>query len=163
MTASKPPLALTHARVVTPVEEIEDGTVVLAGGRIVSVGREKPPAEAETLDLRGQIVAPGFIDLHVHGGGGFSLIGGDPAEVHAYARWAVSRGVTSFLISLVPGEREELVRRIRAAAAGYRRDDGGGAAAGLPSGRAVPQPEAVGRLRGGVAARAGRRGAARLS
>lgn len=115
MTAAKPPLALTHARVVTPVEEIEDGTVVLAGGRIVSVGNDEPPAEAETLDLRSQIVAPGFIDLHVHGGGGFSLIGSEPQEVRAYARWAVGRGVTSFLISLVPGEGEELVRRIRAA------------------------------------------------
>ncbi|MGD0765885.1 MAG: N-acetylglucosamine-6-phosphate deacetylase [Dehalococcoidia bacterium] len=114
MTASKPSLALTHARVITPTEEIEDATVVLAGGRIVSVGPEKPPAEAETLDVRGRTVAPGFIDLHVHGGGGFSLTGGDLAEVGAYAHWAVSRGVTSFLISLVPGERDELLRRIRA-------------------------------------------------
>ncbi|MDI6857350.1 MAG: N-acetylglucosamine-6-phosphate deacetylase [Dehalococcoidia bacterium] len=113
MSPSSYLLALTHARILTPTEEIEDGTVVIQDGRILRVDRDAPPPEARTLDLRGLIVAPGFVDLHTHGGGGFSLTSGDPDELRGYAQWAVSTGVTSFLIALVPAPREELVAQMR--------------------------------------------------
>ncbi len=109
------PLAFTHARVITPEVEIEDGTVVLAGGRIAQADADPPPPEAETRDLRGLIVAPGFIDLHVHGGGGFSLASDDPEQIRSYARWVVSTGVTSFLVTSVGADRDHLLRRIRTA------------------------------------------------
>lgn len=112
MSTSRP-LALTHARVLTPLEEIEDGTVLLQEGRVLRVDAEPPPPDAETLDLRGLIVAPGFIDLHVHGGGGFTLSSGDPQQLRGYMQWAVATGVTSFLVTLVPAPREEIVGQMR--------------------------------------------------
>ncbi len=64
----------------------------------------------------GRIVAPGFIDIHVHGGGGFSLMTDDPEQVRGFARWAVSRGVTSFLVSTAGRDHAEVLRRLRALA-----------------------------------------------
>jgi N-acetylglucosamine-6-phosphate deacetylase len=108
-------LALTHARIITPDEDIGEGTVLLAGGRIIQAGAGPPPPQSDTIDLRGLIVAPGFIDLHVHGGGGFSLAGDDPEQSRSYARWAVSTGVTSFLVTPIGRGRDDLLRQIQAA------------------------------------------------
>jgi N-acetylglucosamine-6-phosphate deacetylase len=102
------PLALTHARVITPETEISDATVVIEGGRIIGVDEGASPGNAEVRDLRGLMVAPGFIDLHVHGGGGFSLIEGDAAQIRGFARWAASRGVTGFLATLLPEKRQRM-------------------------------------------------------
>jgi N-acetylglucosamine-6-phosphate deacetylase len=117
MTDSDTPraLALTHARIITPDDDIGEGTVLLAGGRIIQVGADPPPPEVDTIDLRGLIVAPGFIDLHVHGGGGFSLTGDDPEQPRSYARWAVCTGVASFLVTPIGRDRDDLIRQIRAA------------------------------------------------
>jgi len=111
------PIALIHARVITPEAEIPDGTVVIAEGRIVQADERPPPEGIDVRDLRGLIVAPGFIDLHVHGGGGFSLVDGDAAQLRVYARWAASRGVTSFLVTLVPDMRERMLDVIDSAVA----------------------------------------------
>lgn len=58
-------VALTHARVVTePGKVVDDATLVLRDGRIVSVTRGgTPPAGAEVRDLAGKTVFPGFIDV----------------------------------------------------------------------------------------------------
>jgi len=93
--------ALVGARILTPDEEIERGTVLIEGGLIAAVGPEvRPPPGAQVSELPNLTLAPGFIDLHVHGGGGFSLATTDPEEIRAYARWAATKGVTSFLASV---------------------------------------------------------------
>jgi len=120
------PTFLTAARILTPGDEIEGGTVVVEDGRIAEVAVAlAPPAGADVVDLRGLTLAPGFIDIHVHGGGGFSLAGGDAGEVRSYARWVVAHGVTSFVASVVGDTLEDgetALRAIREAGTG-----GGGA------------------------------------
>ena len=102
------PIVLAGARVLTPDDEIEGGSVIVEDGRIAEVGaRLTPPAGAEVVDLRGLTLAPGFVDIHVHGGGGFSLAGGDAEEVRSYARWVVAHGVTSFVASIVGDTPED--------------------------------------------------------
>src|SRR3990172_10589349 len=94
--------ALTGARILTPDEEIGPGTVLIEDGRILEVGRDvRPPPQATVTDLPNLTLAPGFIDIHVHGGGGFSLATPDAKELRSYARWVVASGVTSFLASVV--------------------------------------------------------------
>ena len=110
-------IALVNARVLTPDEEIPRATVILEEGCIAAVGEGlPPPAGAQVIDLAGLTLAPGFIDLHVHGGGGFSLMTEDRDEVRSYARWVVSKGVTAFLITLVAARRSQLERWLAAAA-----------------------------------------------
>ena len=109
--------ALLNARVLTPDEELLGATVVVRDGRVEAVGAGlAPPAGAETFDLTGLTLAPGFVDIHVHGGGGFSLITEDPEEIRSYARWVVSRGVTGFLVTLVGAPLPQMKRWLAAAA-----------------------------------------------
>ncbi|KCZ57340.1 hypothetical protein HY29_01035 [Hyphomonas beringensis] len=62
------PIAITHANILTASSPlIEDGTVVFANGRIVSVGKTvKVPGNAEIIDAEGRWVTPGLIDPHSH-------------------------------------------------------------------------------------------------
>ena len=70
---------LTGARILTPDADIPSGSVLIEDGRIASVTPGEIAADgAETIDLTGLTLAPGFIDVHVHGGGGFSLCTKDP-------------------------------------------------------------------------------------
>ena len=118
--------ALLNARVLTPDDELAGATVVVRDGRIEAVGiGVPPPAGAQTFDLRGLTLAPGFIDIHVHGGGGSSLISEDPDEIRSYARWAVSRGVTGFLVTLIGAPPPQMKRWLAAAVAVGDSVDGG--------------------------------------
>ncbi len=121
---SEVPLALTHVRLITPEEEVDDATVVIEGGRIVQAGKRVRPESARIRDLAGRIVAPGLIDLHVHGGGGFSLIDGDAKALRNYSRWATTRGITGFLPTLVPDEKRRMLDIIDLTVAAFDDVDG---------------------------------------
>ncbi len=64
-------IALTNARILTMDGErvIERGTVVVRNNRIAAVGETASveiPAGAETVDLAGRTIVPGFVDTHAH-------------------------------------------------------------------------------------------------
>src|SRR5436190_22362758 len=96
--------AIRGARILTPDESIDTGTVVFDDeGRITYAGPATVvPPGAEIAEASGLTLAPGFIDLHVHGGGGFSVVTKDCYEMESYARWFMSRGVTGFLSTVFP-------------------------------------------------------------
>lgn len=90
-----------------PDGSIAPADVLLRDAAIAEVGPGlKAPAGAATTDLSGLTLVPGFIDVHVHGGGGFSLATTDAAEVASYQRWVASTGVTSFLATVCAGDVE---------------------------------------------------------
>ena len=57
-------------------------------------------------------VAPGYVDIHCHGGGSHTVTSRDPAEVAAVAAHHLSRGTTTMLASLVSASTAELVASI---------------------------------------------------
>lgn len=82
--AADPPRAFTHARIL-PISAapIEDGTLLIRGGRIVAVGPSSAvtiPADAERHDLRGKTLLPGLVDTHSHVGGPWAADGSDPIQ-----------------------------------------------------------------------------------
>lgn len=56
---------LVNGMVFTPEGELIQTNVVIADGKILSVGNDAP-LDAEFIDVSGKLVAPGFIDVHVH-------------------------------------------------------------------------------------------------
>ncbi|GAA2733109.1 N-acetylglucosamine-6-phosphate deacetylase [Actinocorallia aurantiaca] len=96
MTDSMNSTTYTNARLVTPSGVVENGWLRVAGGRVDALG--EGPAEGRDLD--GAWVLPGFVDLHVHGGGGHSALASRDAirEAIAFHR---THGTTSTLVSLV--------------------------------------------------------------
>lgn len=101
-------LLLAGARLLRPTTVVERSWVLVAGGRILAVGSGEPPPADERVDLSGLVLAPGFVDLHVHGGGGASFETGDPHAVEAAVHHHASRGTTTLLASLVTRPMAEL-------------------------------------------------------
>ena len=103
-------LLLAGGRIVTPGGVVSPGWIRLAGPLIDAVGSGDAP-EPSAVDLRGQWVLPGFVDLHVHGGGGASFTEGTQDDARKAAAFHRARGSTSLLASLVTAPLAELQAR----------------------------------------------------
>lgn len=106
---------LTGARIARPSGVVERGRITVEGGRITAVhSRDADLAEdrgADALDLTGHLVVPGFVDMHVHGGGGGSFSSADPGECMTVVETHRRHGTTSMVASTVTGELSELARQ----------------------------------------------------
>ncbi|HTQ93816.1 MAG TPA: N-acetylglucosamine-6-phosphate deacetylase [Streptosporangiaceae bacterium] len=94
---------LAGGRVVTPDGVLSPGWIRLAGSRIDAVGPGQPPGPAglPRTDLRGAWVLPGFVDMHVHGGGGTSFTEGTAEDARRAAEFHRRNGTTTIVASLV--------------------------------------------------------------
>lgn len=113
---------LTNARVVTPRETYHSGWVAVSGRRIVGVGRGTAPAHvrADRVDLDGCYVLPGFIDMHMHGGGGAQVTTTDPNELLRAVEFHRKHGTTSTLVSLVSDQLDYMISCVESIAAVVR-------------------------------------------
>jgi len=92
-------------RIVTP-DGIVNGTLIVDGDRFEGIlEREGEPTGW---------VLPGFVDVHCHGGGGFSLANGDPESARGAAAFHASRGTTTLVASLVSSTHGFLLDATRA-------------------------------------------------
>ncbi|MFI5661098.1 N-acetylglucosamine-6-phosphate deacetylase [Streptomyces sp. NPDC051684] len=98
---------LTGAKVVLPTGTVTDGRVIVDGTRIAGAA----PDDAETVDLTGHWVVPGFVDMHNHGGGGASFTSGTLEEILTGVRTHQQHGTTTVVASFVTGSMDFLVQR----------------------------------------------------
>lgn len=98
--------SIVGGRVVLPDGTIDAGYVEVDEGRITAVERGSPPAAAAHGDWT---VLPGFVDIHVHGGGGHTVTTGDPVAVAGSVAFHRRHGTTTTLISLVTAPLQDLV------------------------------------------------------
>ncbi|MET9348663.1 N-acetylglucosamine-6-phosphate deacetylase [Streptomyces termitum] len=98
---------LAGARVVLPTGIVENGRVIVDGGRIAG----QAPEDAPVLDLSGHWLVPGFVDMHNHGGGGASFTSGTVEDVLKGVHTHRLHGTTTVVASFVTGETDFLVQR----------------------------------------------------
>ncbi|MFD6392155.1 N-acetylglucosamine-6-phosphate deacetylase [Nocardia sp. NPDC060259] len=92
--------------------EIADGVVEFDAGRISWVGRAANyPAVEQLPAASADLVLPGLIDVHCHGGGGFGFPNGDAAGARVAAANHRGQGTTGLLGSLVSAQPEVLVEQ----------------------------------------------------
>jgi N-acetylglucosamine-6-phosphate deacetylase len=105
-------MILNNARVVTPRRVLDPGWVEIEAGRIVYAGASAPPSvTGEVIDLGGNWLLPGFVDLHQHGGGGADVTRG-AADMAAAVAFHLSRGTTQTLVSLMAQPVDEMCRQL---------------------------------------------------
>lgn len=107
--------ALTHGRIYTGHEVLDNHAVVIADGMIERVcPLEALPAGTETRDVNGALIAPGFIDLQLNGCGGVQFnddINAISVETLTVMQRANEKsGCTSFLPTLITST-DELIKR----------------------------------------------------
>lgn len=75
-------LVLENGKLITPIRLMDNGVLVIKEGKIIDVGSKGKvnfPRRAQKIDVEGGYISPGFIDLHVHGGGGRDALEGEEA------------------------------------------------------------------------------------
>lgn len=99
-------MILKNAAVMTDAFELKNLDIRLDGDKIAELGENL--SGAETLDLRGKIVLPGFIDTHIHGAYGVRVNDRD-ASVDKMLGFEATQGVTSIAITTASSAHEELL------------------------------------------------------
>jgi len=89
-----------HARKLDAHGQVDDFWMIVDGDTIISVGSGRAPREHHRIDVAGRWLVPGFMDLHGHGGGGFSFDDG-PAAIGGALATHRAHGTTRSVISLV--------------------------------------------------------------
>ena len=75
--------------------EIKKMSVLVDDGKIVAINEDIDAENAQIIDCKEYYLAPGFADIHVHGGGGFSAMSEDPDEIVKMCEAHAYRGTTS--------------------------------------------------------------------
>jgi len=107
---------LVNAQLVLP-GSVTPGSILVEGGKIAQVltGRENPCAEnAEVTDLRGQYLAPGFVEIHSHGAGGADFMDGTPEAFTRAAQCHLRHGVTTLFPTSVAASLDGVMQFLRA-------------------------------------------------
>ena len=103
-------ITLKNANVVTPDGVVSKGIIDVENGRIKHIRKESDSKsdDKNAIDLKGKYVFPGFIDLHVHGGGGGSFNSVDPIDHEKARSYHLQHGTTSMLTTTSTTEFEFL-------------------------------------------------------
>lgn len=106
---------LTAAALFTPVERIESPLVVMEDGRLLTVSSQQQtemPAAAQLVDFPGMLIAPGLIDIHIHGNAGHDVMEPDSSGLIAMQRAMVKCGVTGYLATTVTAPQNRLLQAL---------------------------------------------------
>ncbi len=102
------PTSLFHNGTVVLADRLlEGGHVAVADGRIAAVGTERPPPADEVIDLHGGYLAPGYVDLHVHGGAGADFMDGTAEAFRTACAAHLRHGSTSLLPTTTVARHEQ--------------------------------------------------------
>lgn len=108
-------LALTAKRLITSKGPLEDAVVLVEDGRIVRVGAHDAgeiPANAERHDFPDSVIAPGFIDIHIHGGAGHDVMEASDSGLDKISRHLAKTGVTSFCPTTVTASNDATLKAV---------------------------------------------------
>ncbi len=104
-------LIIKNGQVTTPLRVIENGGVIIEKGKIASVFADNnysKRAGDKILDVRGNYISPGFIDIHTHGGGGYDFMDGDVKSIEEACKSHMKYGTTTIVPTTLASTMEEL-------------------------------------------------------
>jgi N-acetylglucosamine-6-phosphate deacetylase len=105
-----PRLAFHNATAILPGGLLDDAVVVIEDDRIVELATGKPPAGAEPFHAGGMYIAPGFVDLHVHGGADADFMDGTPEAFLTVCRAHARHGTTSLTPTSTVADPDQTLR-----------------------------------------------------
>jgi N-acetylglucosamine-6-phosphate deacetylase len=108
-------IKIFNGNIVTPRQIIDRGCVLIREGIITAVSSSNIEVEdAIEINAEGNYVTPGFIDIHVHGGGGFDFMDASETAFLKIAEIHARYGTTSMLPTTLTSTKEELMQTLSA-------------------------------------------------
>ncbi|MGA2005586.1 MAG: N-acetylglucosamine-6-phosphate deacetylase [Terriglobales bacterium] len=108
-------LAFTAARLLTTHGVIERPLLLVEQGRTVEISsRDSQPLSAAStrIDFGDALIAPGYVDLHIHGGFGHDVMGDAPETLPTIERFIARHGVTSYFPTTVSAPVDDILRAL---------------------------------------------------
>jgi N-acetylglucosamine-6-phosphate deacetylase len=99
----------------TPLEVIDDAALVIEDGTISAVGARAKvdvPSSAQIIDFGDAVLAPGLIDIHIHGGAGHDVMEGSDESLAAIETLMAVHGVTSYCPTTVTAPVDAALRSL---------------------------------------------------
>jgi N-acetylglucosamine-6-phosphate deacetylase len=106
-------LTVINGRIITPAGIVEGSTLTTAGTKIATITPGKATDHGgEVIDAEGNYISPGFIDLHVHGGGGHDFMDGSVDAFLKIAETHARYGTTSMMPTTLSGSRDAIIHSL---------------------------------------------------
>jgi N-acetylglucosamine-6-phosphate deacetylase len=119
-------IEIINGRLITPGGIMRGGHILVEQGRITALGDgEDLATDALKIDAQGNYVSPGFIDIHVHGGGGYDFMDGHETAFLQIANTHARYGTTSMLPTTLSGSRENLMDTLNAYESASKKNESG--------------------------------------
>ena len=104
-------MLMTADTLLTGRELLRPGWIEVSDGTVCAIGAGTPPRPADR-HLGAVTAVPGFVDTHVHGGGGANFSTASPAETSTAVELHLRHGTTTLVASLVTAGPAELIRQV---------------------------------------------------
>jgi N-acetylglucosamine-6-phosphate deacetylase len=108
-------LAFTAGRLLTPTVTVEHPLVLVEHGRVVDISARSSrqvPAGVSTYDFGDSVMAPGYVDLHIHGSAGYDVMDDTAVALPAIEQLLARHGVTSYFPTTVTAPMDTTLRAL---------------------------------------------------
>lgn len=108
-------LKIGNGPIITQDKILSGSCLLVENGKILAIEPvDTSFPDSQLIDAQGQYISPGFIDIHLHGGGGFDFMDGTSEAFLNIARIHAKHGTTSMLPTTLTCEKEDLIQTLEA-------------------------------------------------
>lgn len=108
---------LINGTIITPHRVLPNSGLLIEGSKIKGLFHMDSfhlHEDTRVFDVKGAYIAPGFIDMHLHGGGGADVMDGTPQAFVAIAEAHAKGGTTSIVLTTLTSSTQDLKKAIAA-------------------------------------------------
>jgi N-acetylglucosamine-6-phosphate deacetylase len=133
-------LAFAAGRLLTPTDAVEHPLLLVEDGRVLEISARSSrqlPAGVSVYDFGDGVMAPGYVDLHIHGSAGYDVMDDTREALPAIEQLLARHGVTSYFPTTVTSPMDATLRaleRLANAIEARARDHSGSKHGALPLG-----------------------------
>lgn len=120
----KVPLMFKNARIITPTRVMDNGILTITDGKISSIDLESKtgiPPNARVIDVAGNYLTPGFIDIHLHGGGGADSMDATAEAIEKISVAHAKGGATSIVPTTTTAPMDDIIKAVEAIGSAKKR------------------------------------------
>ena len=108
-------LKIGNGPIITQDKILSGSCLLVENGKILAIEpADTSFPDSQQIDAQGHYISPGFIDIHLHGGGGFDFMDGTSEAFLNIAQIHAKHGTTSMLPTTLTCEKEDLIQTLEA-------------------------------------------------
>lgn len=106
-------LLIKNGNIITDDKIIEGKNLIINEGKICAITDDAPDIP-DVIDAKGLFVSPGFIDIHIHGAGGYDVMDGSVEAINGISKIIAEHGTTSFFPTTMTTSVDDIKHAVQA-------------------------------------------------